>query len=225
MRTSLAIAVVASFLVLPSCVSRTAYMAQVNKVKGLNASLDQLTQYLKQYDSDNEKLVAENAGFRRSAGDLANLREQKAKLARLLKGLEKAGGGIDIEGVKAIHTKEGVGLRIDDAVLFASGQATLSPQGKATVGKILPLLQRDAGQERAIRIDGHSDSDPIRKSAWASNLHLSAARALAVAKELSRRGFSSERIQVRGLGSSKPLSKIPSEKARNRRVELFFVQD
>ncbi|MCB9917493.1 MAG: OmpA family protein [Planctomycetes bacterium] len=222
MRTSFLSVLALSVLALSSCVSRQAYLAQTNKIKGLSASLDQLTQYLEKFESENAQLAAQNASFRRAAKDVELVREQKERLAKLLKELESAGGGIDIPGVRAIETSEGVGLRIDDAVLFASGQATLSPQGKDTVRKLVALLQRDG---RAIRIDGHTDSDPIRKSSWASNLHLSVARALAVAAELEGQGFAMAKLQVRGLGDTRPESRIPTEKAKNRRVELFFIQD
>ncbi len=222
MRSRFFIVLALSALALPSCVSRQAYLGQANKIKGLSASLDQLTQYLEKFESENAQLAAENANFKRTAQDADALREQKAKLARLIAELEKAGGGINIPGVSAITTQEGVGLRIDDAVLFASGQATLSPQGKETVRKLVALLQSDG---RALRIDGHTDSDPIRRSSWESNLHLSVARSLAVAAELKSNGFDMNKLQVRGLGATRPESQIPTEKAKNRRVELFFVRD
>lgn len=222
MRIQIVTLLALSLLALSSCVSRQAYLAQANKIKGLNASLDQLQQYLEQFEGENSKLAAENANFRRSATDVEALRLQKDKLAKLVAELERAGGGIDIPGVNVVETSDGIGLRIENAVLFASGQATLSDKGKQTVAKVLQILQRDG---RALRIDGHTDADPIRKSSWPSNLHLSAARALAVAKELERLGFSLAKLQVRGLGSTKPVTQIPAEKARNRRVELYFLQD
>lgn len=204
-----------------SCVSRQAYLRQANKVKGLNATVDQLTNYLKNYDSENNKLKAENASFRSSAAEIEGLQAQKSKLAALVAQLEKAGGGIQIPGVSAISTTDGVGLRIDDAVLFASGQATLSDKGKQTVRSLMGVL---SGDSRTLRVDGHTDSDPIRRSSWASNLHLSAARALAVAQEMKRLGFPVAQLQVRGLGATKPVSQLPTEKAKNRRVELYFLK-
>lgn len=218
-KTSLTLALVT--LTMSSCVSRQAYLRQANKVKGLNENLAQLSEYLENYRQENGQLKAENATFRRSAIDVEGLRAQKDKLAKLVAQLEKAGGGIQIPGVTPVATEDGVGLRIEDAVLFASGQAELTSTGKNTIGQLMRVLQADG---RTLRVDGHTDSDPIRRSSWLSNLHLSARRAVAVAEELRKRGFPVAKLQVRGLGSSRPVSKIAAEKAKNRRVELYFLK-
>jgi chemotaxis protein MotB len=220
MRIRNATAIVAVMLLSVSCVSRSAHMAQVNKARGLAESLDQLEQYLRQFEQENTALRAENARYQKTAADAAYLQEQKDRLARLIAELEKEGGGTGVPGVSVTRNREGdVGLRIEESVLFASGRAEISTAGKSTIARLVPLLTRDG---RIIRIEGHTDIDPIQKSSWKSNLHLSAARALAVAEELNRGGVPFDRLFVTGFGPTRPASELPAEKARNRRVELYL---
>lgn len=103
-------------------------------------------------------------------------------------------------------------------VLFASGQATLKAESKKKLDSIARELNgRYAGND--IRIEGHTDSDPIRKSRWASNEALSKARADAVREYLQSRGVSSGRMSTVGKGSSEP----KSTKAASRRVDIVIL--
>lgn len=100
-------------------------------------------------------------------------------------------------------------------VLFASGQATLKPDSKKELDKVISQIRsRHAGA--SIRVEGYTDSDPIKKSKWGSNEALSQARADAVAQYLSQKGISSNQITTIGMGSANP----KSSKAASRRVEI-----
>jgi flagellar motor protein MotB len=72
----------------------------------------------------------------------------------------------------------------------------------------------------AIRIEGHTDSDPIKRSKWSSNDALSQARADAVKKYLVSKGVSASRLESIGYGSSQP----KGTKATSRRVEIVVTQ-
>ena len=61
---------------------------------------------------------------------------------------------------------------------FPSGKATLAynPRAvKAVVG--LGKMIRDHYPSSGVMVEGHTDSDPIRKSSWGTNENLSRARA------------------------------------------------
>ncbi|MHC4931437.1 MAG: OmpA/MotB family protein, partial [Planctomycetota bacterium] len=79
---------------------------------------------------------------------------------------------------------------------------------------------------RAVRVEGHTDSDPIRKSGWKSNEALSLARAEMVRKYLVDRGIEKSLLQVKGFGASEPVvpNKTDEGKARNRRVEIVVLE-
>ncbi len=126
-------------------------------------------------------------------------------------------GFAGISGVEVDTATPGeVTVRVPGDVLFASGQATLSSGAKKTLDKVAAALKNSyAG--RSVLVEGHTDSDPIRKSRWASNEALSLARAKAVAVYLGSTGVEASRLDTVGLGASQPRGR---DKDKNRRVEI-----
>lgn len=110
-------------------------------------------------------------------------------------------------------------VRVPGDVLFDAGKATVREGAKGTLDKVAAALKKDYSGKQ-IRVEGHTDSDPIRVSRWKSNQELSTARADAVKKYLVSKGVDSNMVNVQGLGSDKPKS---SDKAQNRRVEIVVV--
>lgn len=141
------------------------------------------------------------------------------KLAELV-----AEAGLDSSSVEIVVEEEGVYLRIRDAALFETAQATLKPDGQALV---LSLSQVTRGLEIPTIVSGHADSRPIRTAAFPSNWELSAARAAGVARLLVATGQDPETLRVQSFGEFEPVADNDSEegRARNRRVELFFSRD
>lgn len=105
-------------------------------------------------------------------------------------------------------------------VLFASGQATIKSDAKAKLDRIARTLNGKYSGS-SIRIEGHTDTDPINKSKnrWSSNQQLSEARAEAVKSYLSQKGVASNRVMTTGLGATQP----KSSKAASRRVEIIVM--
>jgi chemotaxis protein MotB len=104
-------------------------------------------------------------------------------------------------------------------LLFDSGRATIKESAKRQLDRIAGELNKKY-RGGAIRIEGHTDSDKITKSKWASNDALSQARADAVKQYLSTKGVSTSRISSIGYGSSQP----KSTKAASRRVEIVVTK-
>lgn len=112
-------------------------------------------------------------------------------------------------------------VNVPGDVLFASGDATLKTSAKATLDKIAGILKKQFNGKRLF-VDGYTDTDPIvrTKNKWKDNLDLSAARARAVAAELtSSGGISKSLVGVRAFGDTAPLG----TKAKSRRVEIVVV--
>ena len=70
-------------------------------------------------------------------------------------------------------------------VLFEKGQAALNPEGEAEMLKLadaLKQLEREIPTDIAwvLRVDGHTDNDPIQSAQFKSNWELSSGRAIAV---------------------------------------------
>jgi chemotaxis protein MotB len=112
-------------------------------------------------------------------------------------------------------------VTLPDAILFASGQASLKSATSAPLDHILSVLrQKYAGKH--IDVAGHTDSDPIKKSPWKDNWELSAERALSVTRYLIDRGIPPDRIRAVGCGEARAIASNASAagKAKNRRVEI-----
>ncbi|MBM4108864.1 MAG: OmpA family protein [Phycisphaerae bacterium] len=109
-------------------------------------------------------------------------------------------------------------ITIAGDVAFASGSVTLTAAAKRELDTIASRLNsRYSG--RTIRVEGHTDSDPIRKSKWGTNEALSQARAESVVAYLTSKGVSSSRLSAVGMGSAKP----KRTKGESRRVEIHVL--
>ena len=80
--------------------------------------------------------------------------------------------------LSADQTATSIIIRVSNVVLFPSGEAKVSDSFTPLAAKIAKSLDKEPG---AIRIDGYSDTDPIKTVAFPSNWELSAARAKSVA--------------------------------------------
>jgi chemotaxis protein MotB len=127
--------------------------------------------------------------------------------------------GIQIVGDRFVFQSE---------VLFPVGSADVTPAGQASI-TALAITIKDIAREIPpdinwiIRIDGHSDRQPIRPGApFASNWELSAARAISVVKLLIAYGVPAEHLAATGFAENEPLdpSDTPDAYAKNRRIEL-----
>ena len=116
-------------------------------------------------------------------------------------------------------------------VLFAKGEATINSEGKEEIKKLGQALIELQGQipsevNWVLRVDGHTDADPISTEKFPSNWELSAARAIAVVRHLVAQGVPANRLVAAGFGEFQPLDPGDSEEAyrRNRRIELKLTE-
>jgi flagellar motor protein MotB len=109
-------------------------------------------------------------------------------------------------------------LTLAGDLTFRSGSHSLSTGGQQTLAKVARALLASSASH--VRVEGHTDSDPISKSGrrYADNLHLSIMRAHAVATYLITKGVQAKQVSVSGFGANKPVSS--SAKKVNRRVEI-----
>ncbi len=112
-----------------------------------------------------------------------------------------------------------------DGALFRPGLATLSNRGYAEVDAVAGQLQDESMRHHHVRIEGHTDDTPIRRSGFQDNWNLSAQRARAVVLRLIERGVDAERLSCAGYGPHRPrvAGKTEAARARNRRVEIVLT--
>ena len=112
-------------------------------------------------------------------------------------------------------------------VLFPKGSADLNEAGKVEMLKLadaLRQLEREIPEDIAwvLRVDGHTDIDPIQSPLFNSNWELSSARAITVVKFLIAQGVQPRHLVASGFGEYQPIVEGDSEdaKSENRRIEL-----
>ncbi|WP_339438160.1 MULTISPECIES: OmpA family protein [unclassified Pseudomonas] len=118
-------------------------------------------------------------------------------------------------------TDEGWSFGLSGKVLFGSDVETLNQPSTDIVQRIGKALL-GVGIER-VRVDGHTDASG--KETY--NQQLSLRRAKSVATVLTGVGMKEENIQLRGLGSSKPVASNDTAEGRteNRRVSIVVIAD
>lgn len=120
-----------------------------------------------------------------------------------------------------VKIKEGYAqIEIQDNVLFDSGKAALTEEGKVLIEKLTTLLKQSSG---IIFIEGHTDNQPITTEKFPSNWELGSARATSVLHFLTSQGLNSKRLRAVTYADTMPLADNNSAEGRrkNRRVNLL----
>lgn len=120
-------------------------------------------------------------------------------------------------------TPEGFVISLKELGFFNSGQAALLPGAAGKIKRIATVL---SGHGLEIRVEGHSDDQPIHNAQFNSNWELSTARAMAVLLYLvDDAGFDPTKISASGYGQYRPVADNSSPEGRrmNRRVDLVVV--
>ena len=116
-------------------------------------------------------------------------------------------------------------------VFFAKSEAEIAAAGQAQLDQLATTLLEIALEipgeiDWILRIDGHTDDDPISTSRYPSNWELSTARAISVVRYLINAGLPANRLVAAGFGEFHPIDKRNDEisQRRNRRIELKLTQ-
>jgi chemotaxis protein MotB len=118
---------------------------------------------------------------------------------------------------------DGVHTVITDSVMFNTGEARIIEPART----VLQLLAGVIGAEvKAVAVEGHTDSRPIKTIRYPTNWELSAARAASVVRFLQQNEdvLDPERYVALGYGEHRPVATntTPAGRAQNRRVEILF---
>jgi chemotaxis protein MotB len=125
--------------------------------------------------------------------------------------------------VTLVEHDDGLVVRLRDAAFFEAAKAQVRHEVLSDLSAVGQTLRE---LENAIRIEGHTDSVPIRNSSYHSNWELSAARAAAVLDELVRTSQIHEsRLSIAGYASQRPLVSNDTVEGRsqNRRVDIVVL--
>ncbi|MBL7140350.1 MAG: OmpA family protein [Planctomycetes bacterium] len=167
--------------------------------------------------AENDRLQGEN---QQMLSDVAQARQaaQQAKAEPQPAKKPDFGEGIDVSVAGGVTT-----VTLPDTILFDSGKATLKSSSQRVLDKIASVLNRDYSSQ-TIRVEGHTDNEPIRKSKnlWQDNWDLACNRAMAVVRYLTSKGIDAKRIYASGFSYYKPVASNQTDagRSRNRRVAI-----
>jgi chemotaxis protein MotB len=129
-------------------------------------------------------------------------------------------------GVAPIKVEGRDGVRLGSDIVFDSGKTTIKPSAKPMLKRVADAIQQ-LGQPVVVYVDGHTDSDPLRrtKHLYGDNYGLGKARAAAVARELEALGVPRGNVITRSFGKDKPIAdnRTRGGKRQNRRVEITLA--
>jgi chemotaxis protein MotB len=159
--------------------------------------------------------------------ELMQLEQQQAQadvqLDAIQRQVERALGPM-IMSDQVTVTREGLWLEVNirSDVLFASGSASLSTPARDAIDQLATVL-RELPNE--LRIEGHTDTQPIASALFPSNWELSGARAASVIRLLEGRGVDPRRMAAIGFGDKRPVADnaTPAGRSTNRRVMLVIL--
>jgi len=158
--------------------------------------------------------------------DLPSLNKQEADIMEQIKeDIEKEikGNGYS-DKVSVTLNDEGLGISIQDVVLFNSGKADVLPGVHAMLLHVSDIVK---GLDNDIKVVGHTDDIPINTPQFRSNWDLSAIRAINVMNFfIDNGGLDPKRFSIQGFGQYSPKydNSTVEGKAKNRRVEIVVIR-
>ncbi|MCV2869508.1 peptidoglycan -binding protein [Defluviimonas sp. WL0002] len=171
-------------------------------------------------EAERLRLEEEAKSLRDEAKQLSRYRSEFfGKLSEVLSGRE----GVRVVGDRFVFSSE---------VLFETGSAELSSEGRSQIAGVVSILRDISDQipsaiDWIVRVDGHTDNVPISSGEFRDNWELSQARALSVVRYMQDDlGFPPERMAATGFGEYRPVAEgdTPEARAQNRRIELKLTE-
>lgn len=142
--------------------------------------------------------------------------------------IEKSINDMNLDGVEAQIDSRGLVIKLsDNALTFKSGSAEITPDSLVPLGEVAKLI-KEKFAIHIIRVEGHTDSDPVSNSIYPSNWELSSARASSVVRHLiNNYKFSPSIFIAAGYADTVPVVKGNSQKdkQKNRRVEIVVLKN
>jgi flagellar motor protein MotB len=131
-----------------------------------------------------------------------------------------------LEGQVSVHVDaRGVKVVLESPVLFESGSAELSSEGKRILMKLGPVFKEVTNP---VVIEGHTDNIPVHNSIYGTNWELSFQRTLSVMKFfVGQFKFTPNQLSGTGYGEYRPLvpNNSDANRAKNRRIEISILRD
>ena len=151
----------------------------------------------------------------------AELQQSLAEVKRMTQQFQRM---IDSGKLEVTYRRGRMIVELPAAVLFASGSADLSDEGRSALREVAAVLRKVPGKRFIVA--GHTDNVPISKAqtGFEDNWALSAARAVTVTQALIDSGLHPGHLVAAGYGEYDPVASNTSARGRqkNRRIEIVL---
>lgn len=240
--------VLATLLMIASCVSKKKLISEQNRVKTLqrdsldlqtsldscykkyaelNKQLEDVKRNLNDLSSTSQSRIANSemtiAEQQKRLNDLQSLiQSQRGVLNKLRKTIADALVNFKPDEL-TVEIKDGkLYVSLQEKLLFKSGSAAVDPKGKEALQSLATVL--NSTPDINVMIEGHTDTVPIRGK-FEDNWALSVARATSIVRVLTNEyGIDKKRVIAAGRGEFFPVAENTSSdgRAKNRRTEIIL---
>ena len=188
----------------------------------LQGRVDELTREQEELQRQKEQTESELLAAKARNEQLE--RERRTAPTKAAPVVAAAPAPVDTDGLDIRKRGNDTVINLPSDIFFASGSATLNAHGDKAMAKIAEYIRKNHSGG-LIRVEGHSDSDPIRKtkSKFHCNWELSFERAHAVLHFLiDKAQLDPHQAVCEAYGEFHPQS--TSDKSKNRRVEIVIAR-
>ncbi len=220
-----------ALLLLSGCVSQATYDIKAREAETLTAQVDTLRSQVKGLSTEVETLRKDKDDLQAKVSELSEKAEKAERLEKatqtyqdLQKKLEKE---IQEGQVQITEMKNRLTMTMVDKIIFPSGSAEISKEGKKVLDKVVSILKEV--KDKRIEVEGHTDNVPIvssLKKRFPTNWELSTARATEVVRYLQEAGgLNPDLLSATGFAEYKPVASNDTEagKHKNRRIEIVLL--
>jgi chemotaxis protein MotB len=169
-------------------------------------------------DALDEYAYDKTSGLKDKEAQINDLQRQLSAAEQELAGLRNQPG---LQNVQVESVNGQLRFTILNEVLFSAGKADLKQSSQTTLDSVLAVIEQDFA-DREIYIEGHTDSDPIQKSAWKDNWELSYNRSISVVYYfVNEKQIAPERLKAVACGEFHPVA--PNDSTENKRLNRRAV--
>ncbi len=234
-------------IVLVGCVSQSKYdeleldannlrdenARQAARMKELEGSLADRTSLVNELQGKAGRAASRSAELDRSLAEtrqaLDEVSRRKAEMEQQLREFRNVTASlkslIDTGAIQVRFVKGRMVVTMGSDVLFKSGSAALSPEGKAALRDVTAQLVRLDGKD--FQVEGHTDNVPIKTAEFPSNWQLASSRALRVTDTMIAAGMPADRVSAASYADTRPAAPNDTveSRAKNRRIDIVVVPD
>jgi chemotaxis protein MotB len=175
------------------------------------------------------KSITKAVGAPAPQGAASNLEQAQAQIEEIKQRIESKLSQVPNPGITVSIDTRGLVISLSAVRFFASGDATIAAEQSPVLDLVVQIIKSLSNQ---MRIEGFTDSIPIRNERFADNWDLSTARAGTVLRYIvDHSEIAPDHLSLAGYGPYRPIAPEDTEDARslNRRVDIvippLFVPD